>query len=51
MTQDCRWFCTGCYPLEYVACTTAAPPAILGRCAYCFGVDGGTGVRPDCDLL
>ncbi len=51
-TQDCRWFCTGCYPAEYVGCNDpTADPAILGRCGYCFHNDAGVEVRPDCNRL
>ena len=51
-TQDCRWFCTGCYPAEYVGCNDpTADPAILGRCGYCFHNDAGVEVLPDCDRL
>jgi hypothetical protein len=53
LTQDCRWFCTGCYPQEYVACdpSAGATPEILGRCGYCFMTDAGIEMREDCDRL
>lgn len=53
LTQDCRWFCTGCYPQEYVGCdpSAGATPEILGRCGYCFMTDAGIEMREDCDKL
>jgi hypothetical protein len=42
ITQDCRYFCTGCYPDEYVSCSDpTAAPTILSRCGYCFLSDAG----------
>lgn len=46
-TQDCRWFCTGCYPLSYTLCTKEAPKNILGLCGYCSS-DAGKG---KCDKI
>jgi hypothetical protein len=51
LTQDCRRFCTGCYPDSYITCAdSSAPPAVLGRCGYCFANDAGTYPK-DCDRL
>lgn len=44
ITQDCRYFCTGCYPKEYVLCdadTAQNNPNLAGRCGYCFLNDAG----------
>lgn len=49
LTLDCRWFCTGCYPSEYVACDRNAGQNLLRRCDYCFNTDGG--VPKDCHRL
>jgi len=48
ITGDCRWFCTGCYPENYVLCDENAPASVLGMCGYCFGDDAGPG---KCDKL
>ncbi len=47
LTQDCRYFCTGCYPMNYTLCTPDAPKSILGLCGYCY-FDAGRG---KCDKL
>lgn len=52
ITQDCRYFCDGCYPEEYVLCdanTAQTMPSIAGRCGYCF-IDGD-GDPSKCNVL
>ncbi len=56
LNNDCRYFCTGCYPDEYVICdqeTAQKFPQIAARCGFCFfvNVDAGTGYNPECNII
>lgn len=44
LNNDCRYFCTGCYPNEYALCSDPNQSAnFLSRCGFCFLRDAGPG--------
>lgn len=56
INNDCRYFCTGCYPEEYVICdqeTAKNFPQVAARCGFCFyvNVDAGAGYNPECNII
>ncbi|MCK5797815.1 MAG: hypothetical protein KAI47_11555 [Deltaproteobacteria bacterium] len=53
VNQDCRYFCTGCYPEEYVLCdqkTATLYPQVAHRCGYCF-MSKDAGVPERCNVI